>query len=507
MTLPADAPIPSLALRAPKKGQTVLAWLAILLLFGVIVGSRFLPDWLEHGKDTTDDKVSMRLLELQGRVVVGAALLAPDDKDKVFEQAEALNRGSIPQRLRYVTLVGEFKGPTEALTALRQIDDEAKKAGQVVSTHERTLATVLQKLYLNYERRAQAAKAPVQEPAPVVGKKKGGKKAKETAIPRNYITTELGWFGKLALNPPDSQDQGRADVEEEATRTCMVAVGAGGVVGVLAVIGLVGLPVFLILAAAGKLQGGVQVGHIRHGGVYAETFALWLLVFIGLSLLGAFFLQSVAMAARGALTLGISLLVLVWPVLRGIPWAQVRQDIGWEAGRGWTVTEFGAGLLCYIINLPFVALGVALTVVALAVQGHLAGTEAGSPNFTPSHLPAHPIVQAILSAEWLDLVPVFILGAVVAPLVEETMFRGILYRHLREATSGWSRVLSVILSILVVCFLFAAVHPNLVAIPVLMCLAIGFCIAREWRGTLLPSIFAHGLHNGCLLALLAALLH
>ena len=83
------------------------------------------------------------------------------------------------------------------------------------------------------------------------------------------------------------------------------------------------------------------------------------------------------------------------------------------------------------------------------------------------------------------------------------MFRGVLYRHLREATRRWRLALSLLASGLVNSFLFAVVHPQgLIAVPVLMGLALGFTLAREWRGTLVPSMVAHGLNNGLVTLLL-----
>jgi membrane protease YdiL (CAAX protease family) len=77
------------------------------------------------------------------------------------------------------------------------------------------------------------------------------------------------------------------------------------------------------------------------------------------------------------------------------------------------------------------------------------------------------------------------------------MFRGVLYRHLREATSRWHGLLSFVLSAGVVSLVFAAIHPQgLLGIPPLMGLAFAFTLAREWRGTLLPAMVAHGINNG-----------
>ena len=91
------------------------------------------------------------------------------------------------------------------------------------------------------------------------------------------------------------------------------------------------------------------------------------------------------------------------------------------------------------------------------------------------------------SADWKARLEIFILACVVAPVVEETMFRGVLHRHLREATSRLGRGRSIFLSATLVGFVFAVIHPQgWLAVPALMAPAYAFTIAREWRGSLLP---------------------
>jgi membrane protease YdiL (CAAX protease family) len=86
------------------------------------------------------------------------------------------------------------------------------------------------------------------------------------------------------------------------------------------------------------------------------------------------------------------------------------------------------------------------------------------------------------------------------------MFRGVLYRHLRDATSSVGYVGSVLASALATSFVFAAIHPQgWIAVPALMSLAMAFTLAREWRGTLLPSMIAHGINNGLLTWILISL--
>jgi membrane protease YdiL (CAAX protease family) len=120
--------------------------------------------------------------------------------------------------------------------------------------------------------------------------------------------------------------------------------------------------------------------------------------------------------------------------------------------------------------------------------------------FAPSGGPAHPIIEYIVRPNWRTRLEVLFVAAVVAPIVEEIMFRGVFYRHLRDTTAPLGTPLSFLFSALVVNFIFAAIHPQgIVAVPALMALAFGLTSPREWRGTLVPSMVAHGLNNGLLL--------
>ena len=88
-------------------------------------------------------------------------------------------------------------------------------------------------------------------------------------------------------------------------------------------------------------------------------------------------------------------------------------------------------------------------------------------------------------------------ACVLAPLVEEIMFRGALYQHLREIGPGLAKWASVAFSVLVSGFVFAAIHPQgWLGVPVLMSLATAFALSREWRGSVVPAMIAHGINNG-----------
>jgi membrane protease YdiL (CAAX protease family) len=260
---------------------------------------------------------------------------------------------------------------------------------------------------------------------------------------------------------------------------------------VLLGLGLIGLPLFLLLWLIGVIRIGLRPG-ITHGGVYAETFAIWLVMYVGMLTASELLLHDhVSVAARGMIAMPLSLVVVAWPVLRGVPWRQVRQDIGWTAGRNPWI-EPACGLLCYVVNLPVMIAGFMLTVTLAAGYATLQRQAGGA---EPS-APTHPVLEQLSHPDWPSLVPFFILLSVVAPLVEETMFRGFLHRHLREVFFRRHPFLGGLCTAFVVNLIFAALHPQgLIFIPVLTALACGFSLAREWRGTLIPGMVAHGTNN------------
>jgi membrane protease YdiL (CAAX protease family) len=101
----------------------------------------------------------------------------------------------------------------------------------------------------------------------------------------------------------------------------------------------------------------------------------------------------------------------------------------------------------------------------------------------------------------------FVLASLVAPLVEEIAFRGILYRHLRDECGRLGLVASITIAALASSFLFAVIHPQGVLFaPALMGLAIAFCISRETRGSIWPAMVAHGINNAVTLSLCVTLL-
>ncbi len=153
--------------------------------------------------------------------------------------------------------------------------------------------------------------------------------------------------------------------------------------------------------------------------------------------------------------------------------------------------EIGYGVLGFLAVFPFAALvlGFFLTVVM-----YLGGQEGNSAvRF------AHPVVFEIGSRPAL----IFALAVAVVPLIEEIVFRGLLYGFFRKQ-SGNAAVQGSFGRLLLAGagpgflsgFLFALLHPQgWPAIPYLTLLGMGLCYVRELRPTIIAPTVAHALVN------------
>ncbi|MCZ6834993.1 MAG: type II CAAX endopeptidase family protein [Planctomycetota bacterium] len=445
------------------------------------------------------------LMRMQAQFMVGANSQEDGGAGLLFAQSNAINIGTVGQRQRYVIFASELVGPTIASEQLRTLDQkiDVEKQRSTTPPFELTesqvqIQEILHTLYpadsVDFEDDAEEAQALLSRIDLL------------TDPQRTMLTEELDWFGELALYPSDSTNiQARENLLKPANRvtnTLSVAIYGGGLAGFL---GFLGLILVLVLGLTGRLRSHFGTIHGHHG-LYAETFALWLIVFylvqIPAGILGGQFPEF----ALGFIVIAFfaSLLCLSWPVFRGVRWKQVRQDIGLTLGSSPPLEPL-FGITGYMMALPLLGIGVICTFVLMLIQqAGMSGTESV---FTPSGGPAHPIVLMVAEGDWLARFQILLLASVAAPIVEETMFRGVLYRHLRQMSGKLGMVLSVLVAGTINAFIFAAIHPQgWVAIPALMSLAYAFVLLREWRGTLIPSILVHGLSNGLVMTLLMTVL-
>jgi len=406
-------PTPLLVEKPPPRGHPLAAWLVIVLLVSAIVGAPYvLP--LSRGA-APREKALLLVKKLQARYLVGAKSLMPGPDPRLYKQAQLLNGGPVAHRLRFIVLAGEMAGPEEACTQLDRLSS-LLATGQIEPTPEEDgLRDILGRLYADYANQQFAAPSVRDEE-------------------RDLLREKLDWFGELALAPEEGPDPTARDrALAAARRTVIGVVGAFMVAGLVGVAGFVGLFLLVVLLFRGRLCRPLET-RSPHGGIYAETFAVWMLLFLVLNV-GATLLpiRSESLLLSGAAFL-LSLSALAWPVCRGVPWRQVRQAIGLTGGRH-PLLEVALGFGTYAMALPLLAVGLLLTLGLMALRQALQGGTGDG--FGPSDMPAHPIIDFIARPGWWGRLQVVVLASIVAPLVEETMFRGVLYRHLREASARW----------------------------------------------------------------------
>jgi len=468
-------------------GRPAIAWAVILFVALFTIASNELATSEEQPDDQT---LELLLLKLQAQYLVGVARLT-GDTEAVLAQVPSLNVGSVTRRQHYIALVAELGGPHEAGLATVDLDDllaeEVRRegGGQAADENELAVQRIYRELFVD----------PTGEAVGESADEHAERLAVLSNDDRGLLIDELGWFAGAVLWPEGSDDLlARDEFLSPTKRVALVIMGGFGLMAAAGFAGFVILVVMTMLAYKGTIGSGLGPARGHHG-VYAETFAVWIASFVLLSLVAGVITALVpGWGLIPALaTFLASLFALRWPVYRGIPWDVVKQDIGLTQGeRPWL--EALTGLGGYLGALPLLATGMMATLVLLILQG-LFAPEAGP--FESAAGPAHPIVlQLAGSSFWLKL-QVLLLASFAAPLVEETMFRGVLYRYLRETSRRFGTVLSVLVSGGISSLLFAAIHPQgWVAIPALMALAFSFVLVREWRGSLLPAMVMHGVSNG-----------
>lgn len=483
--------------RARAIGFPLAAWFVIVVMVGLIIVGRMLMEQSAQQVESAEDIIGVKLMEAQAKYMVAANdLRRMSGRD--FEMIKrSLNRGTVSQRLRFVILAAELQGEEEARAVLDELVAktiaDAALTGREVSEEHMKAIELLESLY--------AASNNDDADIPAADRL--------TVADRDWLIAKFGWFGRLALtdaDPPVSSE--RRAVLASAQRvlvTFFVALGGGLTLGVL---GFVGLIILAVFAIRGNVQSRLGSSLGPHG-VYAETFALWIALFIGLQLVA---LELSAQAPASALMIVFvaffsSLIAIFWPVLRGVPWETVRRDCGLTlaAPGSRPMLEPLIGIAGYAMALPILFAGVLMTLFLIFIQAALAGTEGDT--FGSTSGPAHPIIAEVIGPNLWPKIQVLMLAAIAAPVVEEIMFRGVLYRHLREISRQWGLVLSIMASTAINSFIFAVIHPQgWVAVPALMALAVAFCLAREWRGTVLVPMVMHGVSNGLVMTMMIVIL-
>lgn len=189
---------------------------------------------------------------------------------------------------------------------------------------------------------------------------------------------------------------------------------------------------------------------------------------------------------RLEMVLGISLYI---PVVAITLIAFKRLAEGEKGGRlTWKETLAALGLRSDGVSrdLMTAVIGYAMTFPLVVLAGIIS-----SVLFQKFHTPVHPVdVITMLTQNNLDRALILIEAAVAAPIVEEMMFRGLLFQGLREK---WGVGMGAVLSAAV----FALSHNTLPG-GFLTLWTLGFMFAMVYRrnNSILPNILMHAIHNG-----------
>lgn len=309
----------------------------------------------------------------------------------------------------------------------------------------------------------------------------------------------LGWFDRLlrAQLYRHAGDAARADAEvRAATRSAMVALGA--MLGFTALLGagVIAWMILLVAPARSRIlariaEGLRERGEARPGdsarqlAVVAVFFAASLVIPLAAGTLGLGGDDDPVARAGWTLALEVVLLVVV-----GIAHFVFARPAGVEMGFRPVspLRALGAGALAYLLLWP-------VLVLVLLPLGAL---------FERLGLPtrSHPIVDQLQGASgspaafalWL------VIAAVLAPLLEEAVFRGSLHGAVAGRFGGRAALLAV-------AALFAIIHPQIgLGLVGVFLVGIALSLVRIHERSLWPGVVLHAINNGVALLLATALL-
>ncbi len=431
-------------LQTRSRLRTGLAWLVIFAIVFLVVraGRRAAAVQDQEQPLFAEQTRMLGMLGLQMnsfQTNSGSSALIHDRMDVLIRQLEASTRTS-EGKLRLSILAAENVGTDAALKRLQELED---------SDHSPEIATDIQTLRVIYNDGPDRVEPQLRE-----------------RFDRRY-----GYLGGLALAygvAPDKEPR-----KSLADQAFWFMVRATIVVLILGAVFVFSLALF-IAGCVWFFKGKIQAAGIPDTSsvqVFLEAFALYLLLFV-------FGGRLIRLAGGGSvqwtwMTLPILPLVFAWISMR-MSKQQLREAVGWHRGRGF-IREFGVGIGGYLAGLPIIAVGCFVTYVLIRITGI-------------ENQAASPLLEELKGGPFA-LLGAYGLACIFAPFMEETMFRGILFHHLRQR---WPWLISAP----IVSIIFAIIHPQgWVAVPALAATAMVLAGLREWRGSLIAPMAAHACHN------------
>jgi membrane protease YdiL (CAAX protease family) len=442
------SPVPLVQQRR-SRAAILLSWIVILGVAGRIVYSNAqvgespsVQRLMNQERARMFGMLAVQMMSMQNDSATTTALVQ-QRLGNLIEQLEE-DAQTAEDRIRIAILAGESLGPEAGLGKLPTISES-------VTEDIRQDIRSVQTIY-------------------------AGEATELSASAREGLIRRHGYLGRLALaHGVPSDKEPRKALQTEAfwftVRLSLVGVGLMLVMGVSVTV--------FILACVWLVRGRLKAVYspsTSDGGAFLEGFALYLVLFVALGLALRYF--GPVSLQWNWLALAILPIVWIWTALRGATGDERREAFGWTRGSGF-LREAAAGLGGYLAGLVVIAIGILLTLLLVRITGAHASS---------------PIVQELSGGPW-RLVGLYAMACVFAPFMEETMFRGILFHHLRQR---WSWVVSAA----IVSVIFAMLHPQgWVAVPALSAIAMVLAALREWRGSLIAPMAAHACNNFLVLTL------
>jgi membrane protease YdiL (CAAX protease family) len=461
--------------------------------------------------------------ELAGKIVVvmsdmraSAPTLTPST---IMESAEPLSRVDAPfaDRLAYAVLLGRVAGwddGVDALRALEPANDAERELRDAVLTAMvlRVAADALDDADTAADTDSITSNDTSNDTSNNTSNNAGNNASTDAIADaetqfgevladetREMLAQKLGFFARVLLDDPG--------IAKESLTLIIVGVCVLAWYAIAFLCGLAALIYALFMLWRTPVAvASSDADSARATLILGETFAIWMVLFLGMNVGSAFLGGALvdALGLRGSpqatsvalacSTVGFfgSLVALVYPGLRGLRGTALRSAIGLHAGRG-VMREIAHGVLCYLSAVPLLLGGLIIFAILNAIVTTI---------FGEASQPSHPVTELYAGADTLRIALTFLIAAVAAPIVEEIAFRGVLYGHLRATVFPRIHFASIVVAAVVSSFIFAVIHPQGVLFtPALGGLAVGFCIFRELRGSLIAPMVAHSINNAVTLTI------
>ena len=460
----------------------LLGWVVAFSVGGLMMALVFLGAHLATSEAGESERISVEQ-EMSGRMIYAAGPGGMQvDSSLLVPQLSQLNDGSLTSRLAYAILTSELNTPAEGIQELDSIHEEKASGTLSLSPEQETLLEDVSLLLFAAASGEQADELPEER--------------------AESLRLSLGFFAELLIARASGDQNALDGLATSAVRGMLTLIVTAIWFLSFFIGGLAAIFTLVMFALYGKLETRFVLNN-ETGSVYIETFAIWITMFVLLQFVMealSVILQETSLAiymgpefslVMSLILMFVSLSALVWPRIRGISSKRLLEDIG--LARVNVLREILPGFVTYAIGLPLLVGGLLLSIIVGMILNAVFGEQPA---------PSHPIQGLIGDGGWMTIVLVYLVACVGAPITEEIMFRGVLYRYLREVSRAWTMVVSLGFSMIISSVLFAAIHPQgLTFIPVLGALAVAFCIGREWRGSLVAPMIAHGVSNGAVMTM------